>query len=497
MERTGSYWLATKPDVRFAPLAGDLTVDVAVLGGGITGLTTALLLKQAGKTVALVELRRVGHGVSGNTTAKLTSGHGLVYAKLARKHGPEVARVYAASNEAGLAKIIELVETHAIECDFERSDNYVYGTAPAEVAQLREEVQAAQQAGLDADFVGELALPFPVSGAVRLMDQAQFHPAKYLAALAELIDGDGSHVFEETRATGVKAGDPSTVSTSSGTLRAHDVVVATHLPFLDRGLYFAKAHPQMSYAVAAPVESSPPEGMYLSISKPTRSIRTTPHDGGRLLVLGGEGHPAGRDGDTRRRYEALERDLAAWFDSAPHYRWSAHDYVPVDGLPYIGRLTPRAKQLHVATGFAKWGLTKGTLAAMIVTDSILGRPNPWAYAYDASRLDLTRSFAGLLTANAQIGARFVADRFNTHPLDAISPGEGAVVRSGLSQLAVHRDDQGELHALSARCTHLGCIVAWNNAERTWDCPCHGSRFDTDGRVLEGPATADLEQRSVL
>ena len=492
---TRSYWLATKPERRFVPLAGDLTVDVAVLGGGITGVTTALLLKQAGKTVALVELRRVGHGVSGNTTAKLTSGHGLVYAKLARKHGPDVARVYAESNEAGLAKIAELVETHAIECDFERSDNYVYGTAAADAAHLREEALAAREAGLDADFVGELALPFPVAGAVRLRDQAQFHPAKYLAALAELIDGDGSHVFEETRAIGVKEGGPSTVSTSGGTIRANDVVVATHLPFLDRGLYFAKAHPQMSYAVAAPVES-PPEGMYLSISEPTRSIRTTPHGGGRLLVLGGEGHPAGMDGDTRRRYEALEHDLAAWFGGEPQYRWSAHDYVPVDGLPYIGRLTPLAKRLHVATGFAKWGLTKGTVAAMILTDAILGRPNRWAHSYDASRLDLTRSFAGLLTANARIGARFVADRLSTHTLDSIPKGEGAVVRSGLSQLAVHRDDQGQLHALSARCTHLGCIVAWNTAERTWDCPCHGSRFDTDGCVLEGPATADLEQRSV-
>ena len=454
-----------------------------------------MLLKQAGKTVALVELGRVAHGVSGNTTAKLTSGHGLVYAKTARSHGPEVARVYAESNEAGLAKIAELVETHAIECDFERSDNYVYGTAAVDAADLREEALAAQVAGLHADFVGELALPFPVARAVRVRDQAQFHPAKYLAALAELIDGDGSHVFEETRATGVKEGDPSTVSTSGGTIRAHDVVVATHLPFLDRGLHFAKAHPQMSYAVAAPVDSTP-EGMYLSISEPTRSIRTTPHGGGRLLVLGGEGHPAGRDGDPRRRYEALEQDLAAWFGGEPKYRWSAHDYVPVDGLPYIGHLTPLTKRLHVATGFAKWGLTKGTLAAMILTDEILGCPNPWAHAYDASRLDVTRSFGGLLTANAQIGKRFVADRLSVHTLDSIPKGGGAVVRSGLSQLAVHRDDQGQLHALSARCTHLGCIVAWNTASGTWDCPCHGSRFDTDGRVLEAPATADLKQRSI-
>ena len=328
------------------------------------------------------------------------------------------------------------------------------------------------------------------------MDQAQFHPAKYLAALAELIDGDGSHVFEETRARR-EGGRPvdgqyeQRDAPGSRCRRRHPSSVSRSRPLLRQG---ASANVVCGRGAGRVVAAGGDVSLDLEADPfdPDHTTRWW-----RLLVLGGEGHPAGRDGDTRRRYEALERDLAAWFDSAPHYRWSAHDYVPVDGLPYIGRLTPRAKQLHVATGFAKWGLTKGTLAAMIVTDSILGRPNPWAYAYDASRLDLTRSFAGLLTANAQIGARFVADRLNTHPLDAISPGEGAVVRSGLSQLAVHRDDQGELHALSARCTHLGCIVAWNNAERTWDCPCHGSRFDTDGRVLEGPATADLEQRSVL
>jgi glycine/D-amino acid oxidase-like deaminating enzyme/nitrite reductase/ring-hydroxylating ferredoxin subunit len=493
---TRSFWLATKPDVRFAPLTGDLTVDVAVLGGGITGITTALLLKQAGKTVALVELREVGHGVTGNTTGKLTSGHGLVYGKLARKHGPEAARMYADSNNAGLAKIAELVETHAIECDFERADNYVYGTVSADAADLREEALAAQEAGLDADFVGDLELPFPVAGAARIRDQAQFHPAKYLVALAELVDGDGSHVFEETRATGVDESDPSTVRTSGGTIRADDVVLATHLPFLDRGLRFARAHPQMSYAVASPVES-PPVGMYLSSSGPTRSIRTTPHGGGRLLVLGGEGHPAGRERDTRRRYAALERDLASWFGGGePHYRWSAHDYVPVDGWAYIGRLTRRTKRLHVATGFAKWGMTKGTLAALVLTDEILGRPNRWARAYDASRRDLSGSLAGLVTANARVGARFIGDRLSARTLDSIDKGEGAVVRHGLSQLAVHRDDHGQLHALSARCTHLGCIVAWNTAERTWDCPCHGSRFDTDGRVIEGPAIADLERRSL-
>ncbi len=493
---TSSYWLATKPTLSFGALEGELSVDVAVLGGGITGITTALLLKEAGKTVAVVESAKVADGVTGNTTAKLTSGHALIYAKLAKEHGVEVARVYAESNEAGLAKIRELVDAHGIDCDFEDADNFVYSTETRDVADLREEADAARTVGLAAEFVSELPLPFPVAGAVRLSGQAQFHPAKYVAALAEQVDGDGSHVFEQSRATDVDEGDPCTVTTSGRAIRAQHVVLATHLPVLDRGLHFAKAHPQMSYAVAAPVDS-PPEGMYLSISQPTRSIRTTPHEGGRLLVLGGEGHAVGRDRDTRRRYEALERDLAGWFGGAqPQYRWSAHDYVPIDSLPYIGRLSGRSDRISVATGFAKWGLTKGTVAAILITDGILGRPNAWADTYDAARLDVRHSLAGFLTANSKVGAHFVADRLLGGDADSIEPGGGAVIRRGLRQLAVSRDDDGELHALSARCTHLGCIVAWNTAERTWDCPCHGSRFDPEGRVIEGPATADLERRSV-
>ena len=486
-----SYWLATKPELSFAPLEGNLDVDVAVLGGGITGIMTALLLKQEGKTVAVVEAERLAHGVSGNTTAKLTSGHALVYAKL----GASTARVYAESNEAGLAKIAELVEAYEIDCDFERADNYVYSTDAADVSDLRREAEAARAAGLDAEFVTELGVPFAVAGASRVANQAQLHPTKYIAALAQKIDGDGSYVFEQTRATGVDEGDLCTVTTSGGIVEAHHVVLATHLPFLDRGLHFAKAHPQMSYAVAAPVDA-PPEGMYLSISQPTRSIRTTPFEDGRLLVLGGEGHGAGQDRDTRRRYEALGLDLADWFGAQPHYCWSAHDYVPVDGLPYIGRLNGRSKRLFVATGFAKWGLTKGALAAILLTDGILGRPNPWAKTYDAVRFDLRRSLVGFLTENGKIGARFVGDRLAGRGVESIKPGGGAVIRRGLSQLAVSRDDEGELHVLSARCTHLGCIVAWNTAERTWDCPCHGSRFATDGRVVEGPAITGLEPRSL-
>lgn len=487
-----SLWVASTPQTDHPPLDGEVTVDVAVLGAGITGLTAATLLKEAGKTVAVVESKRIAEGVSGYTTAKLTSGHGLIYARLRSSFGPETARAYAASNEAGLARIAAFIEERGLECDFERTENYVYSERPEDVSQLRDEAEAARAAGLDASFITDTPLPYPVAGAVRLEGQAQFHPRKYLLPLAAAIPGEGSHLFEWTRAFGVRDG---LVRTDRGLVHARDVVVATHLPFLDRGLYFAKAHPAMSYAVAAQAETAL-EGMYISSSAPRRSIRTAPDGVGRVLIVGGEGHKPGVEEDTRRPYASLECFLSERFGlENVRYRWSAHDYVPVDDLPYIGQLTRRSGHVHVATGFAKWGLTKGTLAAMMITDAILGRANPWAELYDASRIDPRRSAKAFARENLAVGARFVGDRLRPgerHP-DELGSNEGAVIRSGTRRLAVSRDEDGELHILSARCTHLGCIVRWNTAEHTWDCPCHGSRFTAEGRVTEGPATADLEQ----
>jgi nitrite reductase/ring-hydroxylating ferredoxin subunit len=275
------------------------------------------------------------------------------------------------------------------------------------------------------------------------------------------------------------------------------VIVATQLPFLDRGLFFAKAHPTTSYAIAAAVEqSSAPRGMYISVDEPTRSVRSTAGDEGqRILIVGGEGHKPGDEPDTRRRYERLEGFLDERFGATAEYRWSTHDYAPVDKLPYIGRLRRGDERILVATGFAKWGMTKGTLAASILTDAILGQTNQYAVLYDANRLDLQRAAAAFAKQNAAVAAFFLRDRARPRPgrneVDSLRPGEGLVARIGGKQYAVSRRDDGELVTLSARCTHLGCIVGWNTADRAWECPCHGSRFAADGTLVQGPATKDL------
>ena len=493
-----SLWVATTPDTDYPRLEGDISVDVAVVGGGITGITAAHLLKREGKTVALVEANRIAHGVTGYTTAKLTVGQGLVYGKLLQAFGTDGARTFAESNQAAIARIEALVEELGIDCDLERASNYVYTESPSEVQAIRDEVEAAKRSGIDAHLTTETDLPFPVQAAIRVDGQAQFHPRKYLLPIAAGLAGDGSHVFELTRALKVKGNGE--VRTDTGTVHAKHVILATHLPFADRGLFFAKAHPAMSYGISAEVdEGAAPLGMYISSDSPTRSIRSTPGDAGRrMLIVGGEGHKPGAERDTERRYDALEEFLAERFVAGPvEHRWSAHDYLSLDGAPYIGRLTRRDDNVYVATGFAKWGLTKGTLAAMLLTDLVVGRANPWAELYDAKRLHPLASAKSFVKENGEIGVRFVGERLRRRAgqedLERLEPGEGAIARVRGRQIAGYRDDAGRLHTLSPTCTHLGCVVGWNTAERTWDCPCHGSRFSGPGEVLEGPATEPLKR----
>jgi glycine/D-amino acid oxidase-like deaminating enzyme/nitrite reductase/ring-hydroxylating ferredoxin subunit len=484
-------------DTSFPSLGGELEVDVAVIGGGITGVTAAYLLKQAGRRVALLEMNRIGYGATGYTTAKLTVGHSLIYADLLRSYGAEAARLYARSNQEALEQIVRIVQDNSIQCDLERTANYVYAESAAAITDLEREIEAALTAGIDAELTTATDLPYPVAAAIKVDDQAQFHPWRYLAGLTQLIAGNGSHVFELSRATAVTSGDPCVVRTSAGRVRAAHVIVATQLPFLDRGLHFTKAHPTKSYAVAAKVdESSAPRGMYISVDRPSRSIRTTPADDGqRMLIVGGEGHTLGAHTNARERYERLESFLAERFGATATHRWSTHDYAPADKLPYIGRLRGNDARILVATGFAKWGMTKGTLAAAMLTDAILGRENPYAELYDATRLNPRQSAAEVARRNGKVAEMFVRDRLRARPdateVERLGPGEGVVARVGGKHYAVSRDETGALVTLSARCTHLGCIVGWNAADRAWECPCHGSRFAADGALVQGPATKDL------
>jgi glycine/D-amino acid oxidase-like deaminating enzyme/nitrite reductase/ring-hydroxylating ferredoxin subunit len=492
-----SYWVASTPETEYGPQAEDVAADVAIVGAGITGLTAAALLKRAGRTVAVIEFDRVARGASGYNTAKLTAGHNLVFARLVKRFGEEKARLYAEANHAA----IDFVEAQGIPCDFRRQANFVYAAVGENADPVQREAEACQRLGLPASYVTETTLPYAVLGAVRLDHQAEFHPRKYLLGLAERVPGDGSFLFEQTMALDVATGDPSVVTTSRGTVRARDVVLASHMPSLLRGLLFARATPSGSYALVAAVDpAEAPEGMFINTQQPTRSIRVVPDDGRTLLLVGGEGHTPGTEPDTRRRYAALEEFLRRHWDAGEvEQRWYTMDYVSVDGVPFVGHLGRRSQRLWVATGYGKWGLSNGTAAGMLLADLILGNENAWAGLYDANRLKPVASAPKLVTENTQVGFRFVKDRVarDRRSVDELPRGEGALLQVDGRKTAVYRDDDGAVSALSPVCTHLRCIVRWNTAERSWDCPCHGSRFDAKtGAVLHGPAVRPLERRGV-
>jgi glycine/D-amino acid oxidase-like deaminating enzyme/nitrite reductase/ring-hydroxylating ferredoxin subunit len=446
----------------------------------------------------VLEARFLGAGATGYTTAKLSALHGLTYARLERSVGQAEARVYAEANQRGVERCVELTERLGIDCDLRRKPNITYAVDGRDRDSIEAEVAAARRAGLPAELVHRLDLPFEIQAAVSVADQAEFHPLKFLAGVETELERQGVRIHEGTMAVGVDAGSPCRVRTAGGpTVTAGSVVVATHLPFLDRGLYFARCHPERSYVVAAPYAGgAAADGMYLSTESPSHSIRTHRLGSGTWLLVGGESHKTGQ-GDAAERYERLAGWMTERFGVQPVMRWATQDQMPADGVPFIGPADPFSKNVFVATGFRKWGLALGIASSELLAAWVEGRDHPWRELFDTRRLRLRAAAGPLLRENANVALHFVADRVvKRADLESIEPGSGRVVGAGLGQRAVHRDQEGNLHALSARCTHLGCIVNWNSGEGAWDCPCHGSRFAATGEVIMGPAVRPLEPRDL-
>lgn len=483
--RAVSLWIATAGATGYPPLTADVEVDVAVIGAGIAGLTTALALKRAGQRVAVLEAARVGTGVTGHTTGKVTSLHRLVYTELTRSHGAGTARVYGEANQAAVAHVARVVAEEEIECDFGSVANYTYAETDTTLPLVREEAELAARLGLPAAFTTEVPLPFGVKGAVRFDGQAQLHAVKYLQGLARAVHGGGSAVFEESFAQAFHDGSPAVVDTGMGSVRAREVVVATNTPFGDQGAFGARCYPHRSYLVASRTEGQGPDGTFISVDEPMRSILSIDVDGWHYVLVGGEGHRVPAAGDTTERYRrlaAFSRDRLGTGDVA--FRWSTQDAMPVDGLPYVGRMSADVSHIFVITGLRKWGLTNGTAAALMLTDILSGRQNEWASAFDSTR-PAPRS-APMESREGASGAEAAGGP---------KPGEGTVVDIAGEKTAVYVDPAGGVHALSAVCTHLGCTVEFNAADLTWDCPCHGSRFAVDGAVIQGPATRNLAPRT--
>ena len=502
MEEQQSFWIATSDAPRFPVLAHDLHVDVAIVGAGIVGTMAATFLKAAGKTVAVLEARRVLQGVTGHTTAKVTSLHTLVYDELINKVGEEKARLYGESNQAAIDMIRHLCEERELDCQLNETTAFTYTVNDDYVEKIEKEAEAARRLGLPAQYHDEVPLPYAVKAAVGFSGQLEFHPRRFLLPLLEGIPDGGSHVFEETRVVDIEEGKPCRLTTAGGhSVTAGDVIVATNMPIINKGLFFARAEPSRGYALAMDVpEDRVPHGMFINVGAPTHSVRGAPFDGRTVLILAGEGHHVGEGGNHRRHWEQLEEwarnDLGA---TNVVYRWSTQDYYSLDKMPFIGTMSPASGHLYTATGFSAWGMTTGVVSGRLLADLITETPNPWAELYDPNRIDV-KALPSFVKKGGHDARRLIGDRLRKglerEEVEDLRPGAGAVYDIDGDKVAVHRDETGRLHAVGATCTHLGCVLSWNDTERSWDCPCHGSRFDGTGEVLQGPAVRPLEAREL-
>lgn len=482
----------------FEKLNQDLMVDVAIVGAGITGISTAYLLAKEGLKVAILEAGKVLNGTTGHTTAKITAQHGLIYDELIQHFGEEKAKLYYESH----IKSKDFIKQAGIDCDLSDEDAYVYSTTEEYEDKIITEWEAYQKLGIPGELVVKIPLDIPIKNAIKMHRQAQYHPVKFLKGLLEKAVLSGCSVYENTTATGIddqESNEPTVITKDGLRVKCKHVIIASHYPFCNiSGFYFAKMYAARSYAIGIKTDKDYPGGMFISADTPTRSIRSTPLEDGKLIIIGGENHKTGQGPDTLVHYDALEEFAEDIFGIKEYsYRWSAQDLVTIDKLPYIGRLTENKNHILVATGYKKWGMTTGILAGHLLTDYVLNRDNPYMELYSTSRFDADPDLKNLVTTNADVAGHLLKGKLEFVPKGPsdLHNGEGSVVMHNGKRAGAYKDENGKLYIVDTTCTHFGCECEWNHAEKTWDCPCHGSRFSYGGDVVEGPAFRPLKNLS--
>lgn len=497
-----SLWQDSESMTKFTNLRRNLLIDVCVVGGGIAGLTTAYHLLKEGKTVCVLEDFEIGSGQTGKTTAHFSPVLDMHYIELEKYHGSNGARKIADSHTAAIQRVEQIIKTEKIECEMKKLNGYLFAELMSDIKTLREEYKAAHKAGLiGVEYVEQSPIRHFANEAIRFPNQLQLHPLMYINGLADAILKMGGQIFTNTHVSSIEGGNPAIVKTKDGhEVRAMSVVVATNTPINNLFAIHTKQAPYRTYVLGFSIpKGSFPDGLYWDMMSPYHYVRVEPDpkdENGDILIVGGEDHKTGQDHHPQIRFTFLEEWTRSKFPFVKEiaYRWSGQVMQSIDGLAYLGHNPADRNNVYVITGDTGNGMTNATIGAMLVTDQIMERKNQWEDVYNPSRLSL-RALADFVKENSNVAIQYT-DWFSAKPTPNIKNlpyEEGVVFRSGIKMIAAYKDETGHIELMSAACPHLGGVVSWNHVEKSWDCPCHGSRFDCHGKVLEGPATTDLEK----
>ncbi|AWK50619.1 FAD-dependent oxidoreductase [Clostridium beijerinckii] len=464
-------------------LSKDIECDILVIGAGMAGLLTAYMLAKSGREVVIIDAKSTANGVTKNTTAKITCQHDLIYDSIIKEFGEEGARQYAKANELAIEKYKEIIDEENIDCDFERKDAYVYSLDNTE--SLKSEYIAVKKLGIDAELVDEVNLPFKVKGALKFKNQAQFNPLKFLRTISEKLT-----IYENTTALDITE-EISVVTKDDIKIKANKIIVATHYPFLNTpGYYFMRMHQERSYVLALE-NAQDVNGMYKGIDKNAYSFRNYKN----LLIFGGEAQRAGEN-EEGGAYEKLRKAAKELYpNSIEKYHWSAQDCMTLDNIPYIGHYSSKTPDIYVETGFKKWGMTTSMVAAMIISDMILEKENDFSEIFSPGRFDMSASMKNAANDLMITAKNFIAQRIDIpeESIVSLKNGQGGIVEYKGRKTGVYKDNDGRIFAVSTKCAHLGCELHWNADELTWDCPCHGSRYDYKGNWIESPTNKSLDE----
>lgn len=492
-----SYWRELNlPE--FKKLTEDHQTDIAIVGGGITGTTAGYLLAKEGFKVTIIEAGKILTGTTGHTTAKITAQHSIIYDELINHFGEEKAKLYYKANQEALNFIKTTVGEQQIDCDFSEQDAILYTTSDQGISKIHKEADAYQKLGINGKEINSIPFDIDIKSALTMHNQAQFHPLKYLRELAKLFIAAGGEIFENSVAIDIEDGNEPQIELRNGQkISCKHIIAASHFPFCDKkGLYFARMYVERSYLMAIKAKKAFPGGMYLSIDSPARTLRSAPMNGEELVLVGGEGHKTGQGINTMEHYKAIEQFAEEKLGIKEYlYRWSAQDIYTLDKVPYIGPITANQPRVLMATGYRKWGMSNGTAAALLLKDYILEKDNPYKELYTTSRFHADPEIKKLFTVNVDVAKHLIKGKLEISPKvpEEVAVDEAAIVIINGERAGAYRDHDGVLHVVDTTCRHLGCEVEWNEGERTWDCPCHGSRYSITGEVINGPAVMPLKK----